>query len=302
MPQYSTNVATLIAADRLEAGFVAQACDQLRDAGLEVGAIAWLEPDVAVDIGFNGDMDSARKALSNVSGQIDVAVQAVEHRKKMVLVSDMDSTMITVECIDELADYAGIKAEIAAITEKAMAGELDFAEALKARVALLAGLNEHVIEECLRERVRPMPGAIEVVRTMASWGAHSILVSGGFTSFANPVAAQIGLAEVHANVLDIVDGNLTGRLSGAIVDAAKKRSVLEAALVAKGLTSQQALAVGDGANDIPMISAAVEGQGLGVGYHPRPLLAQAANFSVCYGDLTALLYAQGVPKAHWIIG
>jgi phosphoserine phosphatase len=180
-----------------------------------------------------------------------------------------------------------------------MAGELDFAEALKARVALLAGLNEQVIAECLRERVRPMPGAMELVRTMAGWGAHSILVSGGFTSFANPVAEQIGLAEVHANVLEIIDGKLTGRLSGAIVDAAAKRRVLEAALAAKGLTSQQVLAVGEGANDIPMITAAVEGQGLGVGYHPRSLLAEAANFSVRHGDLTALLYAQGVPKRDW---
>ncbi len=299
MPQYPTNVATLIAADRLESGFVAQACEHLRDAGLEVGSIAWLETDVAVDIGFNGNIDSARTTLSNITGKIDVAIQSTAHRKKMVLVSDMDSTMITVECIDELADYAGIKAEIAAITERAMAGELDFSEALKARVALLAGLNEQVIAECLRERVRPMPGAIELVRTMADWGAHSILVSGGFTSFAIPVAEQIGLAEVHANVLEIIDGKLTGRLSGAIVDAGAKRRVLEAALAAKGLTSQQALAVGDGANDIPMIAAAVEGQGLGVGYHPRPLLAEAANFSVRYGDLTALLYAQGVPKRDW---
>ena len=229
----------------------------------------------------------------------DIAVQSGEHRRKMLLVSDMDSTMITVECIDELADYAGIKPEIAAITERAMAGELDFAEALTARVALLAGLDDSVIAECLRERVRPMPGAVELVRTMAAWGAHTMLVSGGFTSFTDPVAAQIGLAEVHANVLEIADGKLTGRLTGEIVDAAAKRAFLEAAVASKGLSVQEALAVGDGANDILMIAAAVDGQGLGVGYHPRPALSQAANFSVRHSDLTALLFAQGVSKEHW---
>ena len=219
----------------------------------------------------------------------------------MVLVSDMDSTIITVECIDELADYAGIKTEIAAITEQAMAGELDFAEALKARVALLAGLNEDVIAQCLAERVRAMAGAETLVHTMSGWGAHTVLVSGGFTSFAGPVAKMIGLSEVHANVLEIIDGRLTGRLIGDIVDALGKRSVLVAAAQASGLDLDHVLAVGDGANDLPMIAAAVEGQGLGVAYHPRPMLAAAANFSVRYGDLTALLYAQGVKRADWAV-
>lgn len=272
----------------------------MSDAGLEPAAAQWLEQGKVADILFYGDVSTARNALADLTAQLDIAVQSSEERKKMLLVSDMDSTMITVECIDELADYAGIKPEIAAITERAMAGELDFAEALSARVALLAGLDESVIAECLRERVCPMPGAIELVRTMANWGAHTMLVSGGFTSFTDPVAAHIGLIEVHANVLEIVDGKLSGRLSGAIVDAAAKRAFLEAAVASQGLTAQQALAVGDGANDIPMIAAAVMGQGLGVGYHPRPALAQAANFSVRHSDLTALLFAQGVAKEHWV--
>lgn len=293
-------MATLIAAHDLDTGTVSNASDRLRDAGLELGAAQWLEQGKVADILFYGDASTARNALADLTAHLDIAVQSNEARKKMLLVSDMDSTMITVECIDELADYAGIKPEIAAITERAMAGELDFAEALRARVALLAGLNESVIAECLRERVCPMPGAIELVRTMAGWGAHTMLVSGGFTSFTDPVAAHIGLKEVHANVLEIVDGKLSGCLSGAIVDAAAKRAFLEAAVASQGLTAQQALAVGDGANDIPMIAAAVKGQGLGVGYHPRPALAQAANFSVRHSDLTALLFAQGVAKEHWV--
>ena len=293
------SIATLIAADALESGAISEACDRLSNAGLDPAEIIWIAPGLAADIGFSGSIDAACAALRPMEAHFDIAVQSGEHRRKMLLVSDMDSTMITVECIDELADYAGIKPEIAAITERAMAGELDFAEALAARVALLAGLDESVIAECLRERVRPMAGAVELVRTMAGWGAHTMLVSGGFTSFTDPVAAQIGLAEVHANVLEIADGKLTGRLSGAIVDAVAKRAFLAAAVASQSLMTQQVLAVGDGANDIPMIAGAVEGQGLGVGYHPRPALSQAANFSVRHSDLTALLFAQGVAKEHW---
>jgi phosphoserine phosphatase len=292
-------IATLIAAETSESGAISEACDRMHEAGLDPAEIAWIEPAKAVDIGFSGDMAAARATLEAMVDRFDIAVQSGEHRRKMLLVSDMDSTMITVECIDELADYAGIKPEIAAITERAMAGELDFAEALRARVALLAGLDESVIAQCLRERVRPMPGAVQLVQTMSRWGAHTILVSGGFTAFTGAVAEQIGLSEVHANILEIEAGKLTGRLVGDIVDAALKRAVLEAGVAAKGLSMQQAIAVGDGANDLPMIAAAVAGQGVGAGYHPRPQLAAAANFAVRHGDLTALLYAQGVPISEW---
>jgi phosphoserine phosphatase len=292
-------IATLIAAEILESGAFSECRDRLREAGLDPAEIDWIEHGVAADIGFAGDMAAARTALEPMEDRHDIVVQSGEHRRKMLLVSDMDSTMITVECIDELADYAGIKPEIAAITERAMAGELDFAEALQARVALLAGLDEAVIALCLRERVRPMPGAVPLVQTMAGWGAHSILVSGGFTTFTGPVAKQMGLAEVHANILEIANGRLTGRLAGDIVDANTKRGVLAAGVAARGLSMQQALAVGDGANDLPMIAAAVAGKGLGVGYHPRPQLSAAANFSVRHGDLTALLYAQGVARSAW---
>ena len=293
-------ISTLIAADALESGMISDASDRLRAAGCEPAEIEWLAPRHAVDIGFNGDITAARIALAPLETVCDVVVQASDGRRKMLMVSDMDSTMITVECIDELADYAGIKPEIAAITERAMAGELDFAEALKARVALLAGLQEEVIAQCLAERVKPMAGAELLVRTMKNWGAFSVLVSGGFTAFTGPVAQMIGFAEVHANVLEIVDGRLTGELIGEIVDAAEKRSVLIAAAQARNVRLEQILAVGDGANDLPMIAAAADGHGLGVAYHPRPVLAKAANLSVRHNDLSALLYAQGVRRDDWI--
>jgi phosphoserine phosphatase len=230
-----------------------------------------------------------------MAGIADIVVQANDDRRKMLLISDMDSTMITVECIDELADYAGIKPQIAEITERAMQGELDFTEALRARVKLLAGLDEAVIQKCLDERVRTMPGASILVQTMAGWGAHTILISGGFTHFARPVAIQIGFAEAFANHLAIADSALTGVVSGQIVDAAVKRAQLVAATARLGLSSACTLAVGDGANDIPMIEAA----GLGVAYHAKPKAEAAADFAIRHNDLTAILYAQGVRKSEW---
>jgi len=292
-------ICTLIAADILESGNFSEAKDRLAEAGCIPKAFDWLAAGKAVDISFDGDISNARTALEGLEDRFDIALQHGGDRRKMLLVSDMDSTMITVECIDELADYAGIKPEIAAITERAMAGELDFADALKARVALLAGLDENVIAQCLRERVQPMPGAEILVRTMTRWGAHAVLVSGGFTSFTGPVADMLGFHDVHANLLEIKDGRLTGALAADIVDASTKRVVLHAAAQACGVALGSALAVGDGANDLPMIAAAVSGGGLGVGYHPRPQLAQAANFSVRHNDLTALLFAQGVKPDEW---
>ncbi len=294
-------ISTLIAAGTHESGIISDVCDRLSEAGCAPAEIEWLEPGKAVDIGFEGSMADARAALAPLTVQSDIAVQPSENRRKMLLVSDMDSTMITVECIDELADYAGIKPQIAVITERAMAGELDFAEALKARVALLAGLDESVIGQCLAERVRAMPGAGTLVKTMNDWGAQCVLVSGGFTRFADPVAAIIGFAEVHANVLEITDGRLTGGLLGDIVDAQTKRTVLMQAAKKCGLSIDQTLAVGDGANDLPMIATAVEGGGMGAAYHPRPVLAEAASFSIRHNDLTALLFAQGSGRTEWIV-
>ena len=263
--------------------------------------LTWLAPREAVEFECLQSPDTLWQVWQELQAQqIDLVVQPSAGRRKKMLLADMDSTMITVECIDELADFAGIKPQIAAITERAMAGELDFAEALKARVALLAGLDENMIAQCLRERVRPMPGAEILVRTMTGWGAHAVLVSGGFTSFTGPVAELLGFTEVHANVLEIKDGCLTGGLKGNIVDAAVKKAVLHSAAVSQGIPLEASIAVGDGANDLPMIAAAVAGDGLGIGYHPRPQLAKAANFSVRHNDLTALLFAQGVAPNEWL--
>ena len=225
----------------------------------------------------------------------DLVVQPSAGRTKRLLVADMDSTMITVECIDELADYAGIKAEVAAVTDMAMRGELDFAGALDARVALLKGLDESVIARCLAERVRIMPGARELVQTMRANGARCVLVSGGFTRFAEPVAREIGFDRAIANDLLIAGGRLTGTVAKPIVDASTKEATLRGETAALGIEAAATLAVGDGANDLAMIRAA----GLGVAYHAKPIVAAAAATRIDCGDLSALLYAQGYPRAAW---
>ncbi len=289
-------IATIIAAETEGSGLISDACDRLSAAGCEPAEIVWLEPGKAVDIGFSGVIAAAQNALLPLQNGSDICIQDTDNRRKFFLISDMDSTMITVECIDELADYAGIKPQIAEITERAMQGELDFVAALRARVELLAGLDEAVIARCLAERVRPMPGAEILVRTMANWGAHTVLISGGFTHFAAPVAKQIGFAEAFANQLEFSGGALTGQVTGQIVDAQVKRAQLAASALEHGLQYSQVLAVGDGANDIPMIEAA----GLGVAYHAKPKAEAAANFAVRHNDLTAILYAQGVRRKDWV--
>ena len=285
-------IATLIA-PALPKGEVSAARDRLDDAGCLPVAHVWLEEGEAVDLQFARDPSAARSALEGQG--YDVVVQPAEHRRKKLIVADMDSTMITVECIDELADYAGIKAQIAAVTEAAMRGELDFGEALDARVALLKGLDEDVIARCLAERVKIMPGAKALVRTMRGWGATAILVSGGFTRFAEPVAAEIGFTRAIANVLEIADGKLAGTVTKPIVDASTKLATLSEAVLELGLPSAETLAVGDGANDLAMITQA----GLGVAYHAKPVVAAAAGARIDHGDLSALLFAQGVARKDW---
>jgi phosphoserine phosphatase len=211
------------------------------------------------------------------------------HRHRQLLVADMDSTMITVECIDELADYAGIKAQIAEVTERAMRGELDFEEALRSRVALLKGLPESAIDQCLAERVKIMPGARQLVGAIKARGGFAVLVSGGFTCFAEPVGREIGFDRVIANQLGVTDGKLDGTVVGAIVGAPTKKDALLSALAEKGWPVEASLAVGDGANDIPMIEAA----GLGIAYHGKPKTIEAAGAAICYGDLSAIALAIG---------
>jgi len=291
-------IATLIAADRLEAADISSALDKLSDAGCDPRGVETLDEDQASDLFFDADPAAARAVLEGAFDRVDVVVQPVEGREKALIVADMDSTMITVECIDELADYAGIKAQIAEVTEAAMRGELDFAEALDARVALLKGLGADAIDRCLAERVRLMPGARTLVQTMKARGATAILVSGGFTRFAEPVGAQIGFDRVIANELLIADDVLTGAVTKPIVDSSTKEVTLLGAMAELGLDASATMAVGDGANDLAMIRKA----GLGVAYHAKPIVAAAAGARIDHGDLTALLYAQGIARSEWVEG
>jgi phosphoserine phosphatase len=288
-------VATLVASAALSQRDIEDAVARLATAGCAPVDSKWLDEGKAADIFFGGDPMLARAALTGIGDRIDVIVQLAEGREKKLLIADMDSTMITVECIDELADYAGIKPQIADITERAMRGELDFAGALHERVALLKGLADEAIDRCRTERVRIMPGAGALVRTMKARGAETLLVSGGFTRFTGPVAEEIGFDRAVANVLEIADGALVGTVTLPIVDASRKRAELEAAIEA-GIDRALTLAVGDGANDIPMI----QGAGLGVAYHAKPKTREAAAAEIVHGDLSVLLYAQGISSAEWV--
>ena len=289
-------VATLVASGSMGQGDIAEAADRLNEAGCQSEGSEWLDAGKAADIFFGAEPVAARSALTGLGQGVDVIVQPVAIREKGLLIADMDSTMITVECIDELADYAGIKPQIAEITERAMRGELGFEGALRERVALLKGLDADAIDRCRAERVRIMPGAKALVRTMKARGARTLLVSGGFTRFTAPVADEIGFDANVANVLDIAGGVLAGSVETPIVDAARKRAELEKA-IAGGIDRARTLAVGDGANDIPMI----EGAGLGVAYHAKPKTRAAAAAEIVHGDLSALLYAQGIGSAHWVV-
>ncbi|MFN7030417.1 MAG: phosphoserine phosphatase SerB [Sphingopyxis sp.] len=292
-------VATLIAAGKLTGEVVREAIDRLDATGHEVGAPHWIDEGDAADIFFQGSLVSARAELAKMDhGALDVVVQPLGDRTKKLIIADMDSTMITVECIDELADYAGIKPQIAAITERAMRGELDFRAALIERVGLLRGMAEATIAECRAERVRLTRGARTLVQTMKAHGAWSVLVSGGFLPFAAPVAEAIGFDKVVANELEIAGGKLTGKVAEPIVDSSAKLETLRAEAAARGLTLGDTLAVGDGANDIPMITSA----GLGIGYHPHPAAAAAADAAIRHHDLTALLWAQGYARRQWVMG
>lgn len=259
----------------------------------------WIDPGDAADLllGPLDDWRDLRDRLEAALPHADVFVQPVEEREKRLFVADMDSTMVGQECIDELADFAGKKAEIAAVTERAMQGELDFAEALHQRVAELNGLGVGCIERCRTERVTQNDGAKTLVRTMRARGAATLLVTGGFHDFADPLAAELGFEEVRANYLESMHGHLTGRVKGAIVDASAKKAALIALREERRLSRGAVLAVGDGANDGPMIEEA----GLGVAYRGKPRLDSVADARVRNGDLTTLLWAQGIPKAEWVV-
>ena len=288
-------IATLIAKERLSSGDISAAEDALAEAGLETDGRSWLDEDKACDLLVPLQPARAREVLEGLIPGCDVVVQGESARRRKLLVADMDSTMITVECIDELADYAGIKDRVAEITDRAMRGELAFEGALRERVALLKDLDEAMLDRCHAERVRIMAGARALVRTMRREGGHAVLVSGGFTRFADRVAADIGFDRAVANTLDIDAGRLLGTVGDPIVGAETKRRTLIETAASLGIPVDFALAVGDGANDISMLQAA----GLGVAYHAKPKTAAAADARIEHNDLTALLYAQGYSRREW---
>jgi phosphoserine phosphatase len=251
----------------------------------------------AVEIGFVGALPEPFDTTTLGLGRaVDANVVPAEGRRKRVLIADMDSTIIGQECIDELADYAGMKTEVAEITEAAMRGELDFEGALIARVALLKGLPEEVLGRCFRERVRLNPGARTLVRTMNALGAETALVSGGFTYFTEGVAATAGFGSARANRLIVKDGRLTGEVERPILGKAAKLEALQAIAGRLGIAAEAVVAVGDGANDLAMVATA----GLGVAYRAKPTLARAADARLDHSDLTAILALQGIPETDWV--
>jgi phosphoserine phosphatase len=254
------------------------------------GGARWLDPGVAAEFvvaevpSNRWDVWEGLQAL-----RIDMVVQPAEGRRKRLLIADMDSTMIQQECIDELADEAGVGAHVAAITVRAMNGELDFDAALRERVGLLKGLPEAVIARVLRDRILPMPGGALLLATMKANGAHAALVSGGFTAFTAAVAGWLGFDESRANTLRVDAGALTGTVAEPILGKEAKLQALQEITARLGISPAEAIAVGDGANDLPMLLAA----GTGVALHAKPRVQAECTVRVNHGDLTALLYLQG---------
>lgn len=242
-------------------------------------------------------LEALRAAIDTHVGVSDALIVDGKVRIPKLFISDMDSTMISAECIDELADFAGIKDRVADITERAMRGELDFAQALTERVGLLKDLPAQAIQDCLDQRISPMKGAKVLVETLKAKGCRTVLVTGGFHQFADPVAQQLGFQRVVANRLAVVDGKLTGGLDGPICDSSTKKATLLEEMAALG-EGAVALATGDGANDIPMIEAAA----YGVAFEAKPKARAAANGWVDRGDLTAILRLLGVPEKDWVLG
>ncbi|MBQ0708696.1 MULTISPECIES: phosphoserine phosphatase SerB [unclassified Ochrobactrum] len=298
MSQQVSLVATLIA-NPAEAS-LASALGIKASSAVNATGLYWLADDIACDIALPTGISSKEAEFllrDTLDGApIDVVVQEQERRRKKILIADMDSTMIQQECIDELAEEAGLREHVAAITARAMNGEIAFEPALRERVALLKGLPLSVIDKVISTRITLMPGGPELVRTMRKHGAYTALVSGGFTSFTHRIAEMIGFNEERANRL-IDDGkHLTGLVTEPILGREAKVEKLVEIADRLGLTPDDAIAVGDGANDLGMIQLA----GTGVALHAKPAVAAQARMRVDHGDLTALLYIQGYRKTDFV--
>ena len=257
------------------------------------GEARWLDPGVAAEFDLEQVPQNRWEVWEGLQAlRVDMVVQRAEGRKKRLLIADMDSTMIRQECIDELADEAGVGPQVSAITARAMNGELDFEAALRERVALLRGLPEGTIQTVIRDRITLMPGGPVLLATMKANGAYTALVSGGFTAFTAAIAARLGFDENRANTLHISDGALTGTVADPILGKAAKVSALQDICATRGLTPTQVMAVGDGANDLGMLGLA----GAGVALHAKPAVQAQCDIRINHGDLTALLFIQGYTR------
>ncbi len=261
------------------------------------GYLIWLAPDIAAEFPVESMPEDFWQVWAELQEQgLDLAIQPTLGRRKAILIADMDSTMIEQECIDELADFAGVGPRVAAITARAMNGELNFHEALIERVGLLSGLNESVIGEVLATRITLAPGGRELVATMRDQGAYTALVSGGFTVFTDVISQKLGFHEHRANLLLADEGVLTGHVGLPVLGREAKVEALREIAARLGLTPDDAMAVGDGANDLGMIQLA----GAGVALHAKPSVAAEAQLRINHGDLTALLYLQGYGRDEFI--
>jgi phosphoserine phosphatase len=295
------HVLTLVApAGGLAAATLARLRAALADLGADAGAPDWLAPGEAADIPFSSlspeqATAAARAALEEAP--VDAIALPAEGRRKRLLLADMDSTIVTSETLDELAAFAGLKEEIAAITRRSMNGELDFRQALAERVGMLAGLDVAALEETW-EATEVTPGAQALVATMRAHGAHCAIVSGGFAFFTGRVAERLGFHAHYSNTLGVADGKLTGRVEEPILDRDAKLATLKRLAAEHGLPLSAALTVGDGANDLAMLEAA----GLGVAFRAKPVVAAAARARVDHADLRALLFAQGYRAEEIVAG
>jgi phosphoserine phosphatase len=260
------------------------------------GEARWLNPGVAAEFAVERVPENRWEVWEGLQARdIDMVLQPAEGRKKRLLIADMDSTMIRQECIDELAEEAGVGAHVAEITARAMNGELDFEAALRERMGLLKGLPEKVIASVLRDRITLMPGGMTLVVTMKANGAHAALVSGGFTAFTKAIADRLGFDEHRANTLLVEGGALTGSVAEPILGKEAKLTALNEITARLGITATEAIAVGDGANDLPMLTAA----GTGVALHAKPRVQAECDVRINHGDLTALLYLQGYSREEF---
>jgi phosphoserine phosphatase len=295
-----SNVLTLIGAPALSADLAMAAHAAVAAHAIEAGEPDWLAPGVACDIGFEGpDTTTIEAAVRARFGDapVDLVIQPAIGRRKRLLIADMDSTIIQGESLDDLAEIAGVGERVAAITARAMNGEIDFKGALRERVGLLAGLPETAVDEAYA-RVLPTTGAEALVRTMRAHGGYAALVSGGFGTFTGRVRRRIGFDHDEANTLEIVDGHLTGRVLEPILNRDGKAAALVRLCRERGLPTADALAVGDGANDLTMIQRA----GLGIAFHAKPAVRKAAPARIDHCDLTALLYLQGYRRNEIVAG